>query len=310
MTELKPSMMLRYFTNELGKHYTAVVLKNEKILSLKRAGEKDKTVYDSLIHWLATLPGTVTISDLDIKERESSPKAPTSLKKDTITLKDIAPNYDLLRFLLTYEAYCLKNSLASVTNIYKFETRTYVKDAEGNLHPVKYNRHIQKLYSEYHDKIGSSLEELGFPRDAEIYVRVPGVYYENRRYRECSMDKAKFPFTYQDYESFYDAKFAFICCPILNYVWGNDDDDEHRHTLITNYLKKEGYYIYTQFFRHPYTDSIFYSSLYKYLEANIVVVQPSFKEVLVQNYKPIGLVRIPFKDSDEVILGEIKTILE
>jgi hypothetical protein len=81
MTELKPSMMLRYFTNDLGKHYTAVVLKNEKILSLKKAGEKDKTIYDSLIHWLATLPGTVTISDLDIKERETSPKAPTSLKK-------------------------------------------------------------------------------------------------------------------------------------------------------------------------------------------------------------------------------------
>jgi hypothetical protein len=308
MTELKPSMMLRYFTNDLGKHYTAVVLKNEKILSLKRAGEKDKTIYDSLIHWLATLPGTVTISDLDIKERETSPKAPNSLKKDTITLKDIAPNYDLLRFLLTYEAYCLKNSLVSTDNTYKLETRTYVKDGEGNIHPVKYNRRLQKLYSEYHDKIGSSLEEIGFPQDAEIYVRVPGVYYENRRYRECSMDKAKFPFTLADYESFYDAKIAFVCCPILNYVWGNDNED--RHTLITNYLKNEGYYIYTQFFRHPNTDSIFYNSLYKYLEGSMIVVQPSFKEVFVHNYKPIGLVKIPFKDSDEVIISELKSILQ
>lgn len=309
MTELKPSMMLRYFTNENGNHFTAVVLKDEKILSLKRAGEKDKTIYDSLIHWLASLPGTVTVSDLKITERESFLKLPNPFKNTTLTLKDIAPTYDLLRFLLTYEAYSLKNTLASLKNTYKLETRTYVKDAEGNLHPVKYNRHIQKLYSEYHDKIGSSLEELGFPRDAEIYVRVPGVYYENRRYRECSMDKAKFPFTYQDYESFYNAKFAFVCCPILNYVWGNDDDNKHRHTLITEYLKQEGYYIYTQFFRHPCVDSIFYNRLYKYLEANIVVVQPSFKEVLVQNYKPIGLVRIPFKDTDKTILGELKSIL-
>jgi hypothetical protein len=307
MTELRPSMMLRYYPAEQGKHYTAVVLKNEKILSVKAAGQKDKTVYDSLIHWLATLPGTVTISNLDIKERGTP-----YLNKDTITLKDIAPNYDLFRFLLTYEAYCLKNSLVSIKNTYKFETRTYVKDAEGNLHPVKYNRRLQKLYSEYHDKFGSSLEEIGFPQDAEIYVRVPGVYYENRRYREWSMDKAKFPFTYQDYELFYDAKFAFVCCPILNYAWGvyDDNDNKHRHTLITHYLKEEGYYIYTQFFRNSCVDSIFYSPLYKNMEANLVVIQPSIKEVLVQNYKPLGFVKIPFKESDDIILGEIKTILE
>lgn len=305
MTELKPSMILRYYTAENDKHYTAIVIKNEKILSVKVAGQKDRTIYDSLIHWLATLPGTVTISDLDIQERN-----PSSFNKDTITLKDIAPNYDLLRFLLTYEAYCLKNSLVSAKNTYKLETRTYVKDTEGNLHPVKYNRHLQKLYSEYHDKFGSSLEEFGFPQDAEIYVRVPGVYYENRRYRECSMDKAKFPFTLADYESFYNTKVAFVCNPILNYVWGNDNGDKHRHTLITNYLKEEGYHIYTQFFRHPNTDSIFYSPLYKNMEANIVVVQPGFKEVIVQNYKPLGFVKIPLKDSDDVILGEIKTIIE
>ena len=306
MTELKPTMMLRYFTNELGKHYTAVVLKDEKILSLKRAGEKDKTIYDSLIHWLASLPGTVTISDLDIKERETALKTPTSLKKETITLKDIAPGYDLFRFLLTYEAYSLKNSLASTKNTYKFETRTYVQDVEGNLHPVKYNRHLQKLYSEHHNKFGSTLEEIGFPKNADIYVKVPGIYYENRRYREWSFDKAKFPFTSADYESFYNAKFAFVFCPILTYAWGNK---EHYHPLITNFLKEEGYHIYTQFFRNPYTDSIFYSSIYKYLEANIVVVQPSWKEIIVQNHKPIGFVRIPLKDSDNVILEEIKTIL-
>ena len=83
MTELKPSMMLRHFTNDLGKHYSAVVLKNEKILSLKRAGDKDKTIYDSLIHWLASLPGTVTISDLDIKEPEITKKISNSLKNNT-----------------------------------------------------------------------------------------------------------------------------------------------------------------------------------------------------------------------------------
>jgi hypothetical protein len=308
MTELKPSMMLRYFTNENGNHFTAVVLKDDKILSLKRAGEKDKTIYDSLIHWLASLPGTVTVSDLTITERESFPRPPNPFKKKTLTLKDIAPTYDLLRFLLTYEAYSLKNTLASLKNTTMLKTRTYVQDTEGSLHPVKYNRFLRKLYSEYHDKLGTTLEEIGFQANADIYVSVSGYYY-NKRYRDVSFDKAKFPFTSTDYEAFYNAKFAFVTTPILNYVWGVYDDNDHRHTLITEYLKQKGYYIYTQFFQHPNTYSIFYSSLYKYLEANIVVVQPSIKEVLVQNYKPFGLVRIPFKESDKTILGELKSIL-
>jgi hypothetical protein len=305
MTELKPSTMLRYFTGENGKHYSATILKNDKILSLKKAGEKDKTIYDSIDEWLLSLPGSVTISDLDITERESSLKSPT--KKDTITLKDIAPNYDLLRFLLTYEAYSLQNSLISTENVYKIETRTYVMDSEGNLHPVKYNRRLQTLYSEHHNKFGSTLEEIGFPQNADIYVKVPGIYYDNRRYRDLSFDKAKFPFTHTDYESFYDAKFAFVFCPVLKYAWGNND---HYHTLITDYLKEKGYYIYTKFFRNPHTDSIFYSSLYKNLESNLVVVQPGFKEILIQNYKPLGFAKIQFKESDDIIIEEIKAILK
>ncbi len=305
MSTFEPYTMLRYFTDENGKHYTATILKNNKILSLKVAGEKDKTVYDTIDSWLLSLPGSVTISDLDIQERITSIKIS---KKDTITLKDIAPNYDLLRFLLTYEAYSLKNSLVSTKNTYNLETRTYVMDGEGNLHPVKYNRHLQKLYSEHHDKFGSTLEEIGFPQNTNIYVKTPGIYYNGNRYRDWSLDRAKFPFTRTDYESFYDAKIAFVYCPILTYAWANND---HYHTLITNYLKEEGYYIYTQFFRSPYTDdSIFYSSLYKNLEANLVTVQPVFKEVIVQNYKPLGFVKIPFKESDDIILEEIKTILK
>lgn len=304
MSTLKPLSMLRYFTCENGKHYTATILKNDKVLSLKVAGEKDKTIYDSIDEWLASLPGSVTISDIDISERTTTLK---SSKKDTITLKDIAPNYDLLRFLLTYEAYSLQNSLVSTKNVYKIETRTYVMDSEGNLHPVKYNRCLQKLYSEHHDKFGSSLEEIGFPQNADIYVKVRGNYYNNKQYRDWSFDKAKFPFTHTDYESFYDAKFAFVFCPVLKYIWGNDD---HYHTLITDYLKEKGYYIYTKFFRTPHTDSIFYSSLYKYLEANLVVVQPDFKGVIIQNYKPLGFTRIQFKESDAIILEEIKTILK
>ena len=53
-----------------------------------------------------------------------------------------------------------------------------------------------------------------------------------------------------------------------------------------------------------------YSSLYKYLEANLVVVQPDFKGVIIQNYKPLGFTRIQFKESDAIILEEIKTILK
>lgn len=314
MTEFKPSTMLRYFTNENGKHYTAIILKNEKILSLKKAGEKDKTMYDSIIHWLATLPcsanGSVTVSDLDIKERESSPKPPKSVfKKDSITLKDIAPTYDLLRFLLTYEAYTLKNSLVSLRDTYKIETRTYVKDLEGNLHPVKYNRYLQKLYSEYHDKFGSTLEEIGFPHNADIYVKVPGVYYDNRRYRECSLDKAKFPFTSENYESFYNAKLAFVTTPILKYNWNDADNDKYTYKLITDYLAGRGYYIYSQFYRSSNIDSIFNNSKYNYLEGNIVVVQPIFEELIVHNYNPIGFVKIPLNFDDNNIIEELKYLL-
>lgn len=315
MTEIKPSTMLRYFTNENGKHYSAVVLKNNKILSVKIAGEKDKTMYDSIIHWLASLPcsanGSVTISDIDIKERESSPKPPSTrlLKKDTITLKDIAPTYDLLRFLLTYEAYTLKDSLVSLKDTYKIETRTYVKDLEGNLHPVKYNRYLQKLYSEFHDKFGTTLEEIGFPHNADIYVKVPGLYYDNRRYRELSFDKAKFPFTSENYESFYDSKFAFVVTPTLRYNWNDADNNVYHHKLITDYLKMRGYHIYTQFFRSPHSSSIFNSSKYKYLEGNLVVVQPIFDEVIVHNYNPIGFVKIALNAYDNNIIEELKYIL-
>jgi hypothetical protein len=308
MTELKPSMILRYFTNEIGKHYTAIVLKDQKILSVKVGGEKDKTVYDSLIHWLATLPGEVTVSNLDIQEKEYIPKLHHSLKKDTITLRDIAPNYDLLRFLLTYEAYSLKNSLVSAENKYKMTTRTYVQDSEGNLHPVKYNRYLQKLYSEHHDRIGSSLEELGFPKNANIYVNVPGTYYE-KRYREWSFDKVKLPFTINDYEAFYDAKIAFMVSPILNYVWADDSNNKYYHSLIYDFLKSQGYHIFTQFFRITYNDSIFYNKLYKYLDANILVVQPSFNNLIVHNYRPLSFVNIPFRKSDENIIEELKSIL-
>jgi hypothetical protein len=50
--------------------------------------------------------------------------------------------------------------------------------------------------------------------------------------------------------------------------------------------------------------------MFKYLETNMVVVQPNYKEFIVYNYKPLGLVRIPFSEPDDVILGELKEILE
>lgn len=310
MTELKPSMMLRYFTNENGNHYTATVLKDNKILSLKRAGQNEKVIYESLIQWLTSLPEGVTVSDIDIKERVTTPKAPSSLKKPTIKLKDIAPTYDLLRFLLTYEAYSLKNSLVSTDNIFTKQTRTYVQDAEGNLHPVKYNRYLQKLYSEHHEKFGQTLEEIGFPAGADIYVSIPPVYY-GKVYREWSLDKVKLPFTALDYESFYDARFAFVLTPILYYPWGADYQsraDEY-HKLVCNCLKEKGYYIFTKFYRYANVDSIFVNKLYKYLEGNLVAVNPAFTHMLVQNYNPLGFAKIPFKAPNDEILDELKYIL-
>ena len=168
---------------------------------------------------------------------------------------------------------------------------------------------MRKLYSEYHAKFGTTLEEIGFPAGSDIYVSIPGVYY-SKVYREVSFDKAKFPFTMSDYESFYDAKIAFVTTPILNYVWGRDKyDNIYYHTLIYNYLKSKGYYIYTKCFRPYNTDSIFVNKLYKYLEGNLLTVVPAFTDVIVQNYNPLGFVKISFKESDEKIIEELKYIL-
>jgi hypothetical protein len=45
------------------------------------------------------------------------------------------------------------------------------------------------------------------------------------------------------------------------------------------------------------------------LEANIVVVNPSFDELVVYNYKPFGIVKIKFSESDDHILSELKSII-
>jgi len=282
MTELKPNMVLRYYTTEKGKHYTAVVLKGDTILSVKKAGEKDKTIYNSLIHWLATLPGSVTTSDLDIRE----PGGLFDKKKDTLTLKDIAPTYDLLRFLLTYEAYSLENSFTSIKNTLTRKTHTYVQDADGTLHPVKYNRHIQKLYSEYHSTFGSTLEEIGFPANSPIYVSIPSKI----RNKGSSLELTKFPFTSANYESFYDAKFAFIVDSHISNRW--EYKNNKFHTLLCSSLKEHGYYIYTERFKYYILDSIFVNKMYKYLECNCVVIVSTHTNVIVQNFKPFGVIRI------------------
>lgn len=306
MTELKPSMILRYYTGENDMHYTAIVLKNDKILSVKVAGQKDKTIYRSLIHWLSTLPGTVTVSDLDIQERQykvNNNKKENTKKSYTLTLKDIAPNYDLFRFLITYEAYSLKNSLISLKgSLNRGETMTYVMDIEENLHPVKYNRRLKKLYSEYHNKIGSTLEEIGFHKNANIYVKVNDKI-NNKNYTKWSFAKAKFPFTHENYESFYNAKFAFVISPRYN-------NENYYYTLVTNFVKEKGYYIYTKFLEKIPEHSIFYSPRYKYLEANIIVIKSTYSDVCVISYNPNGIMRIPRQLSNEVMFEELKNIIK
>jgi hypothetical protein len=298
MTKLMPSMILRYFTNENGKHYTAVVLKDQRILSLKVAGEKDKTIYDSLDNWLSSIPYSVDVSDLDIKEREYAPKLPFKIQKsDTITLKDIAPTYDLLRFLLTYEAFSLKNSLCM--NVKKFQTNTYVMDGEGNLHPVKYSRNMGKLYSEYHRKVGTSLEEIGFPSGADIYISVPGY---GRTQITPSLEKVLFPFSAENYEEFYTAKIAFVSTPIRSF-WIND-----MYNNVCNTLKEKGYYVYSKFFQYySIKDSILFSKKFKTFKGNLVVVQPSFDDLYVYTYDPIGCYKIPFCSKESI--KELKLIL-
>jgi hypothetical protein len=301
----KSSTTLRYFTNENGKHYTAVVLKDQTILSLKVAGEKDKTIYDSFDEWLLSLPENATVSDLDIKEREYVPKPPFKVPAyDTITLKDIAPTYDLLRFLLTYEAFSLKNSLYNIAK--KFQTKTYVMDADSNLHPVKYNRSMGKLYSEYHKKMGTTLEEIGFPVDAEIYVMVPGVYYGLSQLSP-SLERAEFPFSYKNYQEFYTAKFAFVATPI-NRFWNMDYTF---YSSICGSLKDKGYYVYSRFFQyHSNKDSILFSKKFKTFEGNLAVVEPSFNEIYIYKYNPIGCYKIPFSSVIEELNKELNKELK
>jgi hypothetical protein len=299
MTELKPQMILRYFTEENGAHYTGIVLKGEKILSVKVAGQKDKTIYESLIHWLASLPGSVTISDLDIKERTYSPRVPTSLKKDLITLKDIAPTYDLLRFLFTYESYSLKNSLMLYNNNKKskLKTMTFVKDLDENLYPVYYNRYTQALYSDKYNKFGTTLEEIGFPFNADIYVSIPSM--------NCIV-KSKFHFTPDTYPSVYDEKIAFIIGAKCEFKIDNNEC----YNIIYNTLKEHGYTMYEKYGVSTIKDSILKNRKYKYLQCKLVTVFHTFTHMLVRNYNPFGLVKISPHDSDSIILEELKSILK
>jgi len=59
MTELKLYFMLHYNTSDQDK-YIALVLKNNKILSLKSPDKKNTILYDSIIEWLETLPNNVS----------------------------------------------------------------------------------------------------------------------------------------------------------------------------------------------------------------------------------------------------------
>jgi len=51
--------MLHYNTSDQDK-YIALVLKNNKILSLKSPDKKNTILYDSIIEWLETLPNNVS----------------------------------------------------------------------------------------------------------------------------------------------------------------------------------------------------------------------------------------------------------
>lgn len=307
MTDFATNTILRYFTAENGKHYTAIVLKDDKILSVKKAGEKDKTKYDSLLHWITTLPGSVTISDLQISSRDAH-----LTQNDTITLKGIAPNYDLLRFLLTYEVHSLINSLVSTENTSLRKTYTYVRDNNGDLQPVKYNRVKKLLYSEHHNLFGSSLAEIGLPSDTDIYVSVSSCV-SNKKCQDITMKKMTFPFNIQNYTEFYNSKIAFIESSYLSYLHTWPDSNykpTYQLNMVYNYLKNKGYYIISDYFNFYGSDSIFHNKNFKYLSANIVIVQPLISEMIVYNYNPFSITRIPFKLSDEEILEELKYSIE
>lgn len=294
MTEFNPGMILRYFTND-NTHYTGIILKNDKVLSVKVAGQKDKTIYDSIIHWLATLPGSVTVSDLDIQERVSAVKSNKVKPYKKQTLKDIAPNYDLLRFLFTYEMYNLQNSLLGNNNN-RIKTRTYVKDKDGSLCPVKYNRLTQKLYSTHHNKYGSNLEEIGFPLDADIYVSFTNyVSYESY----TSFIKMNFPFTLNNYTSVYGSKIAFVAnCNSLS---------KDKYNVVCEYLKTSGYSIYTLKSNFPRNDSIFRNKAYKYLNDTIIIVIDGYNCLTIQNFNPFKLIQCA--SNSNTFMEELKLAL-
>lgn len=163
MTELQPYTIVGY-----AGEYSGIVLSNGEILSCKYGGNDDSTVYSSLIHWLATLPGCVGAADINMIDTTCS-----SIEFQKIyfrLLKQFAGNYDAFRFLLIHTAYKMVDSLVTMDNTYGRVSRTFVSDIYGVLHPVKYNSFLQLFYSEHHKKLGKSLEEIGFHYGANIYV--------------------------------------------------------------------------------------------------------------------------------------------
>jgi hypothetical protein len=280
MTDFPPSTHIRYFTGLENVHYTAIVLKNKKLLSVKCAGKKDKTTYDTFEHWLNSIPGNITVADLDIEE-------PIGL--NYISFRSCAPNYDLFRFLLTYETYKLKNSLPTTDNVTIFESFTYVANEHGDLHPVKYNRYTKKLYSVYHKTFGSDLVELGFPPNAPIYVKVQIDKYCKWQ-RDTYYKKMTFPFTPDNYTDFYDTRCAFILNKKSIYWPDYKQETNYHYDLIYKYLEDKGY---TIFIYHIVCFTGSYSIFSKQFEGNVVTIRPSFKELLLTNYNDGGFMKIP-----------------
>ena len=239
MSYYKPGSLLRVTADAVK--YTSVVLKNGIILQVKKGGVPGKVFFNSVDDWLGSMSGnpseesiscehpTVSNPCTGVKNALSWSKANYAL-----TLRDIAPTYDLMRMFFAHEQYAITESLAYSTKR-KDKPTIAGLTTEGHIAPIYYNRILGQFTSRNSNKLVTNLSECGFCEDTPLY-RVTG--------RDTSigvpyLERIEFPFNKDNYTQLYDGKIALIG------AWTHGHPVFGRLNAIAA-LKNAGYIVFTK----------------------------------------------------------------
>lgn len=92
----------RYFLSDSVKHYTAVMLKDGRVLEVKNPDSTEKETYEDLDEWLMSLPGDVHESDLSINGAKQERFTPEEAEQKTMVENE---TFYLIRRLHKFKNY-------------------------------------------------------------------------------------------------------------------------------------------------------------------------------------------------------------